>query len=157
MDRPAKMDHSPGPGDSSTSVRASVMVDVPIEHAFQVFTSDFGRWWPKPHSLGSTSLATAHIEPRVGGRWYELDHDGVTRVWGMVLAWDPPRRLTLSWQMNRDQRHGEVPHPSSQVAVRFTALGECSTKVDLRHTDLNVHCEGWRRLRDRSPSSTRAA
>jgi uncharacterized protein YndB with AHSA1/START domain len=37
------------------------------------------------------------IEPRSGGSFRLLAHDGSTHVSGDVLEWSPPRRLCVTW------------------------------------------------------------
>ena len=43
-------------------VRKRVFVNAPQAHAFDVFTSGIGRWWPKSHKIGEFRLA--HTTPR---------------------------------------------------------------------------------------------
>jgi uncharacterized protein YndB with AHSA1/START domain len=135
-------------GEAETTVRASVVVDAPIEHAFRVFTADMGAWWPKSHHIADASMAAAILEPRVGGRWYELGVDGSTCEWGVVLAWDPPHHVAFSWHLDGDFRLDRVPGHASRVDVWFTAQDDGSTLVGLEHSDLDRHGDGWRRLRD---------
>ena len=52
---------------SDTAVRTSVIVDVPIEKAFSVFTADIGSWWPPEHHILEGELAEMVFEPRAGG------------------------------------------------------------------------------------------
>jgi hypothetical protein len=51
-------------------VRKSVVVGATMKKAFDVFTTDIDRWWPKTHGIGATPIARSVIEPFVGGRWY---------------------------------------------------------------------------------------
>src|SRR5438128_12538713 len=57
-------------------VRKSIRVNANQAHAFEVFTSGLGRWWPRTHTIGKPPMQTAVLEPRLGGRWYELSEDG---------------------------------------------------------------------------------
>ena len=112
-------------------VRKSVTVEVPVSRAFEVFTAGMGRWWPSTHSIGSSPLTTVTIEPRAGGRWYESGQDGSECQWGDVLAWEPPSRVLLAWRLGIDWRYD--PELLTEVDIRFTAIGDNATRVDLEH------------------------
>jgi uncharacterized protein YndB with AHSA1/START domain len=114
-------------------VRKSVFVSASQEHAFEVFTSGIGRWWPKSHKIGPADLDRPIIEPREGGRWYELDVDGSECEVGKVAVWEPPARLILIWQLTPE--FGYDPELITEVEVRFTAEAG-GTRVDLEHRDL---------------------
>jgi len=115
-------------------VRRSLEVKASIERAFNVFTAGLGRWWPHSHTISAGKLATAVIEPRVGGRWYGQDEDGTKTDWGRVLVFEPPSRLVLAWQINSDWHFD--PAIASEVEVRFTALAANLTRVELEHRHL---------------------
>ena len=114
-------------------VRKSVFVSASQEHAFEVFTSGIGRWWPKSHKIGPADLDRPVIEPREGGRWYELDVDGSECELGKVVAWEPPTRLILIWQLTPEFAYD--PDLVTEVEVTFTPDGT-GTRVDLEHRDL---------------------
>lgn len=44
-----------------------------LKKAFDVFRRGLGTWWPANRSIGSSPLKIAIIEPRTGGRWYEIE------------------------------------------------------------------------------------
>jgi uncharacterized protein YndB with AHSA1/START domain len=113
------------------AVRKTLVVRAPPEAAFRVFTEGFDRWWPRSHHIGKSELAKAVIEPRRGGRWYEICVDGSECEWGEVLAWDPPRRLLLAWRL--DARWEYDPDLLTEVEVRFTPAGDGQTQVDFEH------------------------
>jgi uncharacterized protein YndB with AHSA1/START domain len=108
-------------------VRKSILVKAPPQRAFEVFTSGIGRWWPPSHHIGKAELQDAIIEPRAGGRWYERGVDGSECEWGRVLAWEPPQRVVLAWQLSADWEFD--PSLVTEVEVRFTPEGE-GTRVD---------------------------
>jgi uncharacterized protein YndB with AHSA1/START domain len=111
-------------------VRKSVLVRAPRAIAFEVFTASMGAWWPMAsHHIGAADCADVRIEPRVGGRWFERGTDGSDCDWGHVLAWEPPARVVLAWQLNATFDHD--PALQSEVEVRFTALDAERTQVDL--------------------------
>jgi uncharacterized protein YndB with AHSA1/START domain len=114
-------------------VRKSIFVDAPQDHTFDVFTGGIGRWWPKSHKIGPADLDCPIIEPREGGRWYELDVDGSECEIGKVAVWDPPQRLVLIWQLTPDFTYD--PDLITEVEVLFTPEGD-GTRVNLEHRDL---------------------
>ena len=118
-------------------VRKSVLVRAPRAIAFEVFTANIAAWWPMAsHHIGVAECADVSIEPRVGGRWFERGSDGSECDWGQVLAWEPPARVVLAWQLNAKFDHDPTFH--SEVEVRFTALDAERTQVDLEHRGLDV-------------------
>ena len=87
---------------SPAPVHKTIFVNAPQAHAFRVFTSGIGSWWPKTHSISEGEFDRAVIEPREGGRWYELGANGAECDVGKVLAWEPPARVLLAWQLDPD-------------------------------------------------------
>ena len=115
-------------------VRKSIAVKAKPDRAFEVFTAGMGRWWAKEHLIGTSPLRDVVLEPRAGGRWFELNEDGSTCEWGRVLAWDPPGRVLLAWQLNADWKYD--PSFVTELEVRFTPEGD-GTRVDLEHRNLD--------------------
>ena len=101
----------------------TITVDAPIDQAFRTFTDAFGSWWPAEYHIGQADMATAILEPREGGRWYEQGTDGSECDWGRVLAWEPPHRLVVTWQINGQWQYDPDPAHASEIEVRFTADG----------------------------------
>jgi uncharacterized protein YndB with AHSA1/START domain len=114
-------------------VAHTLIVQAPVDRAFAVFTEGFGSWWPATHHLGDAELADAIIEPRAGGRWYERNADGSECDWGHVIAWEPPHRVLLAWQLDADWRYD--PDLITEVDVRFEADGD-GTRVTFEHRHL---------------------
>lgn len=129
------------------SIRKQLIVEAPLDRAFRVFTANMGSWWPKSHHIGAAELEDCVIEPRVGGRWYEQGEDGTTCEWGKVLAWDPPRRLVLAWQLDAGFEYD--PKLLTEVEVRFTSLGLQRTRVDFEHRNLERFGDSAEPLRGR--------
>ena len=100
---------------SDASVRKSITVNASVDHAFEIFTAGFDSWWPREHHIGSSPMLEALIEPRVGGRCYSRQVDGTDSDWGQILAWDPPHRFVLAWQINSDRAHEPNLAKSSEV------------------------------------------
>jgi uncharacterized protein YndB with AHSA1/START domain len=111
----------------------TVTVKAPPERAFDLFTTRITDWWPRAHSMGPGALVGVVLEPRPGGRWYEVKEDDSEAPFGHVLAWDPPRRLLLAWQINTGFRYD--PALVTEVEIRFEAQGS-GTLVTLEHRNL---------------------
>jgi uncharacterized protein YndB with AHSA1/START domain len=124
------------------AVARDVTVKAPLERTFEAYTETMGRWWPPEYHIGGSDLADVVIEPRVGGRWYERGADGTECDWGRVLAWEPPGRLVLSWQITAEWRYDPDPAHGSEVEIRFTAVGPDSTHVELVHSRFERHAAG---------------
>jgi uncharacterized protein YndB with AHSA1/START domain len=129
-------------------VRASVEVQAPIERAFHVFTEEIGSWWNPDHHILEGELAEMVFEPRVGGHVYDRAVDGSECRWARVLAFEPPDRFVISWDINLQWKLETDPARTSEIEVRFTALGEGRTLVELEHRNLDRHGEGWEGMRD---------
>jgi uncharacterized protein YndB with AHSA1/START domain len=113
-------------------VRKRIVVRASQGLAFDVFTTGIARWWPKAsHTILKAPLAEVIIEPHVGGRWFQRGEDGSECDTGRVLAWAPPERLVLSWQLNG--RWQFEPAIESEVEVRFNKIDAETTEVELEH------------------------
>lgn len=101
-------------------------------HAFDVWTTQLGAWWPASHTItGSREIV---MEPFPGGRIYERAADGEEFDWGEVVAWEPPDRLRCLWHLFFDRSEAT----DLEVTFHETASG---TRVVIRQT-------GWERLGD---------
>jgi hypothetical protein len=121
---------------SPAPVRKSIVVKAGIDKAFAVFTGSMERWWPKSHSINrATEQVEVLLEPRVQGRWFERGADGSECQWGHVMAWEPPSRVLLAWQIGADWKYD--PDFLTEVEIRFTAEGAQTTRVDLEHRNLD--------------------
>ena len=133
---------------ADTSVRTSVVVDAPIERAFSVFTDEIGSWWPPDHHILEAELAEMVFEPREGGHVYDRGVDGSECRWARVLAYEPPNRVVISWDINGQWRIETDPEKTSEIEVRFLAETPDRTRVELEHRNLDRHGEGWEQMRD---------
>jgi len=120
-------------------VRKNVLVRAAPERAFAVFTA--GAWWPKEHSILASGSPRREIviEPRAGGRWYEVGEDRTECDWGRVLVWEPPRRMILGWQINGNFEFD--PSATTEVEVNFIPEGE-GTRVGLEHRGFELYATG---------------
>jgi uncharacterized protein YndB with AHSA1/START domain len=132
----------------STTVRHSVVVQVPIEKAFKVFTEDFGRFKPPEHNLLGAEIAETVFEPRVGGYLYDRGVDGSECRWARILAYEPPHRVVFSWDISPYWQIETDQARTSEVEVTFTTESPERTRVELEHRNLDRHGEGWEGVRE---------
>ncbi|WP_433574657.1 DHA2 family efflux MFS transporter permease subunit [Nocardia brasiliensis] len=124
------------------SLQGNATVALPIDRAFAFFTESFGSWWPTAYHIGGAEMADGIIEPRVGGRWYEVGTDGVECDWGRVLEYDPPNRLVVTWQINGQWQFDPDTDHASEIEVRFSADGPEQTTVTLEHRHIDKLVDG---------------
>jgi uncharacterized protein YndB with AHSA1/START domain len=132
---------------TETSVRASTVVDAPVERAFSVFTEDIGSWWNPDHHILEGELAEMVFEPREGGHVYDRGVDGSECRWARVLAYEPPDRFVISWDINLQWQIETDLDRTSEVEVRFIPEGPDRTRVELEHRNLDRHGDGWEQMR----------
>ena len=130
------------PDTTDTPVRKSITVNASRERAFHVFTAEFDSWWPREHHIGNAPMKRSLIEGRVGGRCYAEHVDGSESDWGQVLEWNPPAGFVFAWRINGQWTFEPDLAKSSEVEVRFTALPDGATRVDLEHRHFARHGEG---------------
>lgn len=115
-------------------IRQSTTVRADVAHTFDVFVDALDQWWPlRTHSQGQDRVVGVTVERRAGGRVYETWDDGHQRTWGTLLAWEPPSRFVLTWDI--------VTPRVTEVELRFRELAPSLTRVDLEH-------RGWDKLSD---------
>ncbi len=137
--------HPPSSTAASDAARVTVLVEVPPEVAFRVFTEQIDAWWRRGrrYRIAKGRDGTIHLEPGVGGRLFEsyrsaAGNDKVVQT-GEVTRWEPPTRLVLRWR-----------------AVNFAA--DEHTEVDVRFaespsgTQVTVIHRGWSRIRPDHPA-----
>lgn len=136
-----------------TPIRKDIVVEAPQERAFRVFTQSLDAWWPRDFHIGRTPMKRAIMEPKEGGRWYEIGDDGAECEWGKVLVWEPPRRVVLAWQISSTWQYDASL--ITEVEVVFTAEGVSRTHVTLEHRQLERYADaahktsldgGWDKL-----------
>ena len=119
---------------SIAPVVKSVTVKTSPERAFELFT---GRWRDGGRSdrrVGESPHVAIVVEPRAGGRWFESDAEGVETNWGKVLAWEPPTRLLLGWQL--DSRFAYDPEFLTEVELTFAPDAGGGSILTLEHRNL---------------------
>ena len=133
--------------NGSSAFECVVIVEAPLEHAFDVFVKRVHEWWPRPYRLGDGERVALWFESHVGGAWRERTSQGSECDWGRVLTWEPPRRLVLSWEIPVSFTPEPNPEKASRVEVEFIASGPDQTAVRLVHSEFENHGEGWESMR----------
>ena len=112
-------------------------VEVPCDQktAFTVFV-DMGNWWPTDKfatsKMRGQEVKELRVDAREGGQIVEVGSDDVEVRWGTIKTYDPYSYVNLDFH---------IPHPSeedpgfSTVEVRFVALGDDRTRVELTQSN----------------------
>jgi uncharacterized protein YndB with AHSA1/START domain len=129
-------------------VKKTLLLNCPRDHAFQLFTQNMGRWWPETHHVGEVPFRDILIEPHAGGRWYEVNVKNEEGLWGHVLAWEPPRRVVLSWHLDATFKFNPDLARASELDISFHALPENKVRVEVEHRHIERHGEGYEKLRE---------
>ena len=124
-------------------------IEVPCsqEKAFRVFVNEMGSWWPldkRSMSLmkGGKPAKSLRIEPKLGGKIVELGHDDTEHHWGTIKSYDHHDSISMDFHM------GLPPENASLVEVRFTALENDRTHVELTQSNWEAFGEMAQMMRD---------
>lgn len=121
-------------GGSNTveAVRERTTVPLDARQAFEVFTEGIGTWWPfQQFNYSGGRTRSVHLEPKEGGRFFEVLDDGSELVDGRVLTVQVPARIVFTYRA--------PTYPAdTEVEATFSARG-AGTEVELEH-------RGWERL-----------
>lgn len=122
----------------TSRVLVALRVPVPASRAFAAFTEQIADWW-QPNGLFQFTggrTGTLAFEPGVGGRLVETYADGSSFVVGHIRAWEPPRRLVVSW------RHASfAADQETELHVRFDEVAGPTDAV--AETRVTVEHFGW--------------
>ncbi len=131
-----------------TTVVHSILVEAPLEVAFETFTEQFDRIKPREHNLLDVDIAETVLEPRAGGYVYDRGVDGSECRWARVLRYEPPRRVVISWDISPRWQLETDPERTSEVEIEFIPEDSKRTRVQLVHRYLDRHGEDWHGLRE---------
>ncbi len=124
-------------------------IEVPCsqEKAFGVFVDEMGSWWP----LDQRSMSLMHtgkpakslrVEAREGGKIVEIGSDDAEHLWGTIKLYNPHDFVSMDFHM------GLPAENASLVEVRFTALGEDHTRVQLTQSNWEAFGDMAEMMRD---------
>lgn len=133
---------------AGTAVFHSIVVQAPIARAFKVFTENFGSFKPAEHNILGVEIAETVFEPKAGGFLYDRGVDGSECRWARVLAYEPPNRVLLSWNISPQWQIETDPAKASEWEAQFIAETADRTRVEIEHRKLERHGDGWESVRD---------
>lgn len=119
--------------------KVEVLVRVPPEDAFRIFTEEIDGWWRAglKYRIGK-GRSILHLEPKLGGRLFESAGERVHEK-GVVTSWEPPHRVVFEWRAVNF-----APDEKTEVEVLF-APTRSGTNVTVLH-------RGWARIRPDHPA-----
>jgi hypothetical protein len=122
---------------STLSVQRTIVVEAPQARCFETF-ADMTSWWPlATHTMGEKPARANIVEKRTGGRWYDVDTNGKETDIGRVLAYEPPARLLLSWQISCTFTIDTKT--TTEIEVRFIAETAKRTRIELEHRGFETY------------------
>jgi uncharacterized protein YndB with AHSA1/START domain len=117
-------------------VRKSVVVPVPADQAFRIFTERPAERLPAGHTFIPEPQAVT-MEPRAGGRFYERGADGTEVTRATIAEWAPPGRLVMTWRMGPNWQPVADDDRASLIEIDFLAVGPDATEVVVANTHLH--------------------
>jgi uncharacterized protein YndB with AHSA1/START domain len=93
-------------------------------------------------------IAETVFELAEGGSVYDKGVDGSECRWARVLAYEPPNRVVISWDISPQWQIETDHEQTSEVDVRFIAEAPNRTRVELEHRNLDRHGDGWETVRE---------
>jgi uncharacterized protein YndB with AHSA1/START domain len=122
--------------DAGTA-RLEVRVPLAPAQAFSLFTEGINEWWPldEGFTYAGDRFSEIHLEPLVGGRFFERFRDGEEFDVGRVTFWEPPNRVVFTW---RDPKWVA----DTEVEVTFHSHGDGTTLV-LTHRGFERVGDNW--------------
>lgn len=120
-------------------LRMSFVVDCPVDHAYETWTTNTASWWPASHTMSGDPNPTVIIEAEPGGRIFERTSEGAEVVFGEVLALSRPTQFVYLWHMRAPRQD------ATEVEITFSPRDDGTTLVEIEH-------RGWERLGERGPA-----
>ncbi|MGB8954679.1 MAG: metalloregulator ArsR/SmtB family transcription factor [Tumebacillaceae bacterium] len=127
------------------AIEMEVTLDAPREKVFESLTRDIDKWWA--YRLGENRPSQLHLEPKLGGRFYEDWGNGEGAVWGTVYFVKTNEELRLNGPL------GMTGAVNSDYTYRLEEKGN-STVLKLSHKAAGLldpqweemHRHGWQEL-----------
>lgn len=114
-----------------TPILKTTHVPLPPAEAFELFMAQLDAWWPKDRHTTFGPDTRFEVEPRKNGTITEIAPDGMRRIWGRIIAWEPDQYMAFSWFPDGDEAAATV------VAVSFTPKAD-GTRLNLTHGGFDI-------------------
>ena len=110
----------------TSKVYVALRVKATPDQAFAAFVEDIGQWW-RPNILFQTTPrpGVLSFEPGEGGRLIETRAGGKVFEIGLIVSWEPPRRLVFSWR-----QASFPPDLHTEVEVGFEVVDDRELAFD---------------------------
>lgn len=128
--------------EAIASVTTEVTVPLSREDAFELFTSHFGRWWPRDYSYSGDVLSDIKLGSAQGEWCYEIGPNGFRCDFGRIVDWVAPSKFTFTWQIGPKSTPQPNPSKASLVSITFAESGAAQTIVTVEHSDFARHGDG---------------
>ncbi len=128
-------------------VDVSFDIDAPLATVWKCFLNDIAKWWSLANFAATGG--TMHLEPRAGGRLYEVATGGHELLWAHVIEILPGQRIFF---------HGAMGAPYASACVTLYQFNfesiSTGTRLSIRdeiigNVDEKTHqsvTEGWTML-----------
>jgi uncharacterized protein YndB with AHSA1/START domain len=126
---------------SADTLTVGFPVELDPDAAFRCFTERFSDWYPGEYTWSQHVLQTIGIEPRSGGKCFEIGPDDFRMDWGKVIEWEPPHQIVFTWQIGADR----VPVPDAdkagEVEVNFVSASNGDTDCRFTHRGFDRYAD----------------
>jgi hypothetical protein len=115
-------------------------IDVPCsqEKAFDIFVNAMSSWWPLDRFTMSAHDGkvpkSLTVDAKEGGQIVEIGHDDTEHLWGTIKTYDPFGYLAMHMHMG-------MPPCDSLVEIKFQAVSDHQTQVELTHSNWEAYGE----------------
>src|SRR5690606_15612592 len=124
------------------AIRKQIEVHLSSEQAFKAFVNELALWWPKVYTWSKDKLREISIHPVPGGHCTEKGPNDFRCDWGTVSAVKRSEYITIKWQISPFRVPEPDPLKASEVTIRFRAMHDGQTVVELRHDQFEKHGNG---------------
>ena len=112
-------------------IKKSLTVPLSAEAAFNLFTADIDKWWPKASHSVKGAKSTLRFPKHKDDEIIETGEDGTTAIWGKIIAYDPGAYVAFTWHPGRPATEATV------VTMTFTTTAD-GTLCELTHGGFDI-------------------